>query len=47
MKTPKTPAQLRYDAYHAYLDGRMKRAKELNREADRLDAALLRKKAAA
>lgn len=28
--------RLRYEAHLAYLDGRVKRAKELNRQADRL-----------
>lgn len=30
-------AKLRSDAYYAYLDGRTKRAKELNRKADDLE----------
>lgn len=29
-------SKLRSDAYYAYLDGRTKRAKELNRKADEL-----------
>jgi hypothetical protein len=29
-------SRLRNEAYYAYLDGRTKRAKKLNREADRL-----------
>lgn len=30
--------RLRYEARLAYLDGRTKRAKELNKQADKLDA---------
>lgn len=33
---------LRLDAYHAYLDGRVSRAKELNKRADALEAQLRR-----
>ena len=32
--------RLRYEARLAYLDGRTKRAKELNKKADMLDASL-------
>jgi hypothetical protein len=39
MTKAKTVTGLRLDAQIAYLDGRVKRAKTLNREADRLAAA--------
>jgi hypothetical protein len=38
MTTRKTVGSLRLDAQLAYLDGRVKRAKKLNRDADRLAA---------
>ena len=44
MATERETSQLRFDAYHAYFDGRVKRAKELNRKADAL-ARELRKAA--
>jgi hypothetical protein len=34
-----TPESLRFDARVAFLDGRTKRAKELNRKADQLERA--------
>ncbi len=32
--------KLRSDAYYAYLDGRTKRAKELNKKADKLSRSV-------
>lgn len=39
MKRPLTVSELRFEARLAWLDGRSKRAKELNRQADQLSRA--------
>jgi len=40
MMTERDVEKLRNDAYRAYLDGKTKKAKELNKKADKLSAEL-------